>query len=89
MVQIALIGAWGMGRKNMLPQEEIVYEAEKGYKEAHYDHFANWFTAIRGGKSVAEDAVFGYGAAAPALACNDSYFEDSAIRWDPVNMKKI
>lgn len=76
-------------RKLMLPQEEIVFEAEKGYMGAHYDHFANWFNAIRGGKPVTEDAVFGYRAAAPALACNDSYFEDRAIKWDPVQMKKI
>lgn len=76
-------------RKQMLPQEEIVFEAEKGYLGAHYDHFANWFNAIRGGRSVSEDAVFGYRAAAPALACNDSYFEDTAIKWDPVHMKKI
>ncbi len=76
-------------RKKIVEQSETVYEAEKGYKGAHYDHFANWFTAIRGGKSVVEDAIFGYRAAAPALACNDSYFEDRAIKWDPIKMKKI
>ena len=76
-------------RKKIVEQTETVFEAEKGYKGAHYDHFANWFTAIRGGKSVVEDAIFGYRAAAPALACNDSYFEDKAIKWDPVKMKKI
>lgn len=76
-------------RKRILPQEEIVYQAEEGYKGAHYDHFANWFNAIRGGEPVVEDAIFGYRAAAPALACNDSYFEDKAIKWDPVKMKKI
>ena len=79
----------GVARKKMLPQDEVVFEAEKGYMGAHYDHFANWFTAIRGGKAVAEDAIFGYRAAAPALACNDSYYEDKAIKWDPVKMKKL
>ncbi len=73
----------------MLPQEEIVFDAEEGYKGAHYDHFSNWFNAIRGGKAVSEDAVFGYRAAAPALACNDSYFLDKAIKWDPVGMKLL
>lgn len=82
-----LKGGAGFDRKKMLPQDEIVYEAEPGYKGAHYDHFGNWFTAIRGGKPVVEDAIFGYRAAAPALACNDSYFEDKAIKWDPVGMK--
>ncbi len=74
-------------RKKMKPQQEIVYEAEAGYKGAHYDHFGNWFAAIRGGASVVEDAIFGYRAAAPALACNDSYFKNEAILWDPKAMK--
>lgn len=76
-----------VARKQMKPQEEIVYEAEKGYLGAHHDHFGNWLTAIRGGDSVVEDAVFGYRAAAPALACNDSYYQNKAILWDPKNMK--
>ena len=76
-------------RKKMLPPEEIVFEVEEGYQGAHYDHFSNWFNAIRGGKAVSEDAVFGYRAAAPALACNDSYFLDKAIKWDPVGMKLL
>lgn len=74
-------------RKKMLPQEEIIYATEEGYKGAHYDHFNNWFTAIRENKSVVEDAIFGFRAAAPALACNKSYVENKAIQWDPVNMK--
>ena len=76
-----------VARKQMKPQEEIVYEAEKGYLGAHHDHFGNWLTAIRGGDSVVEDAVFGYRAAAPALACNDSYYQNKAILWDPKSMK--
>jgi hypothetical protein len=31
--------------------------------------------------------VFGFRAAAPALACNQSYYEKRAIYWDPVAMK--
>jgi predicted dehydrogenase len=76
------------GRKEMLASE-TVYKVEKGYKGAHYDHFGNFFTAIRGGKPVVEDAVFGYRAAAPALACNQSYYEKRAIRWDPTAMKVV
>jgi hypothetical protein len=34
-----------------------------------------------------EDALFGYRAAAPALLCNDSYFTDKAVKWDPVKLK--
>jgi predicted dehydrogenase len=74
-------------RKDIVPAANIVYRAEQGYKGAHYDHFNNWFTAIRTGGKVVEDAVFGYRAAAPALACNQSYYEKRAIHWDPVTMK--
>ena len=74
-------------RKKMQPPKEAHYQVEKGYKGAHYDHFVNFFNGVRHGKTVVEDAVFGYRAAAPALLCNDSYFDDQIIHWDPVNMK--
>jgi predicted dehydrogenase len=76
-------------RKEMVPAANIVYRAEAGYRGAHYDHFDNWFTAIRTGGKVVEDPVFGYRAAAPALACNLSYYERRAIQWDPVAMKVV
>jgi len=75
------------GRKEMLQASETVYRVEKGYKGAHYDHFNNFFTAMRGGQPVTENAVFGCRAAAPALACNQSYYEKRAVYWDPVAMK--
>ena len=74
-------------RKRMLPPAEAHYTVEKGYKGAHYDHFTNFFNGVRNGKKVVEDATFGFRAAAPALLCNDSYFEEKTVRWDPVNMK--
>jgi predicted dehydrogenase len=76
-------------RKLILPPDTTVYNAEEGYKGAHYDHFTNFFTAIRNKSSVVEDAVFGYRAAAPALLCNDSYYTDKAVKWDPINLKVI
>ena len=76
-------------RKLILPPDTTVYNAEEGYKGAHYDHFTNFFTAIRNKSSVVEDAVFGYRAAAPALLCNDSYYADKAVKWDPINLKII
>ncbi len=75
-------------RKRMLDPESLTYKAEKGYKGAHYDHFANWFHSIRTGAPLVEDATFGFRAAAPALLCNDSYREDRAILWDPEMMKR-
>ena len=74
-------------RKKMTGPEEYVYRAEDGYKGAHYDHFHNFFQGVRHGKKVAEDAAFGFRAAAPALLCNDAYFDSKIIKWDPVGMK--
>lgn len=75
-------------RKKMLPPDSVVYKSEEGYKGAHFDHFYNFFSCIRNGKKASrEDALFGYRAAAPALLCNDSYFQEKAIKWDPVTLK--
>ncbi len=83
-------GAGGQtDRKQMVPPLETVYSAEDGYKGAHYDHFSNFFNAIRTNGSVVEDPVFGFRAAAPALLCNDSYHQKKFIHWDPVNMKIV
>ena len=75
------------GRKEMLPPPEAVYLAERGYQGAHFDHFMNFFEGVRNGTPVTEDAVFGYRAAAPALACNDSFFNERIVRWDPLGMR--
>jgi predicted dehydrogenase len=74
------------GRKRILAPEEYTFAAEKGYLGGPYDHFANFFNAIRNGGQVAEDATFGYRAAAPALLCNDSYNQDKAMLWNPEQM---
>jgi predicted dehydrogenase len=76
-------------RKKILPPEEYTFAAEKDYKGGPYDHFINFFTAIREGGKVAEDAVFGYRAAAPALLCNDSFNLDTAMLWNPENMQVV
>jgi predicted dehydrogenase len=70
-------------RKSMLPPDKLEYTAEEGYKGAHFDHFYNWATAIRQQKDVTENSLFGYRAAAPALLCNDSYFGNKIMQWDP------
>jgi predicted dehydrogenase len=75
-------------RKKMLPPEEIVYDADKGYLGGPYDHMNNFITAIRNNGKVTEDATFGYRAAAPALLCNDSYFQNIPMHWDPEKMVK-
>jgi predicted dehydrogenase len=67
---------------------DVDFKAPAGYSD-HLDHFTNFFDAIRSGKPIVEDAAFGFRAAAPCLACNDSYFEKKIINWDPVNMKVV
>jgi predicted dehydrogenase len=74
-------------RKQMLPPDKLEYVAEEGYKGAHFDHFYNLFNAMRTGGKVSEDALFGFRAAAPALLCNDSYFQNKIIQWDPQQLK--
>lgn len=76
-------------RKKIVAPRETVYRAQDGYKGAHYDHFANFFHAIRTNGTVVEDPVFGFRAAAPALLCNDSYSQNKFINWDPVKMKIV
>jgi predicted dehydrogenase len=77
---------WTAAQKKRKTKEDVLYKAPAGYDE-HLDHFTNFFDAIRTGKPVVEDAEFGFRAAAPALACNESYFNKKIIHWDPVNMK--
>jgi predicted dehydrogenase len=76
-------------RAQMLPPAESVYVAEDGYRGAHFDHFMSFFRGVREGAPVTEDAVFGLRAAAPALACNDSYFEEKIVSWDPEAMELV
>jgi predicted dehydrogenase len=68
------------------PVKEIKFEAPKGEDE-HMNHFANFFNAIRKNtQEINEDPIFGFRAAAPVLACNDSYFQQKVIKWDAQNM---
>lgn len=76
-------------RAQMLPPAESVYRAERSYRGAHFDHFMNFFDGVRNGTPVAEDATFGLRAAAPALACNDSYFEKKIVNWNPEMMEVV
>jgi len=64
------------------------YRQPEGYND-HLNHVTNFFDAMRTGKPVVEDAVFGFRAAAPALACNESYFQKKIINWDPETMKLV
>jgi predicted dehydrogenase len=76
-------------RKKIVPPSMMEYTAEEGYKGAHFDHHYNWIHAIRNNGQVVENALFGYRAAAPALLCNQSYFDNKIIAWDPEKLKVV
>lgn len=64
------------------------FAAPPGYNDS-YDHFSNFFHAVRTRQPVVEDAVFGFRAAGAALLSNLSYQQDAIVHWDPVAMKLI
>ena len=66
----------------------VKYVAPEGFDE-HLEHFRNFFDGVRSNKLLVEGPEFGFRAAAPTLACNDSYFQKKIIKWDPVNMKVV
>jgi predicted dehydrogenase len=85
-MQAEYTAKWTAQQRSKKTKEDIVFRVPSGYDD-HLDHFTHFFDAIRTGKPVVEDAVFGFRAAAPALACNESYFTKKIMNWDPVAMK--
>jgi predicted dehydrogenase len=67
---------------------DIIYKEPEDF-DADVEHHLVFFDSVRTGKPVVEDAVFGFRAAAPCLACNESYFKKKIIHWDPEKMKVI
>lgn len=67
---------------------DIVFTSPDDYND-HVAHLANFIESVRSGTPVVEDAVFGFRAAAPCLACNDSYFQKKVIRWNGDKMKQV
>src|SRR6185436_5064134 len=70
------------------PGNDETYAAPPRYNSTE-DHFRNFFDAVRTRRPVVEDAVFGLRAAGPALLANHSYFERSAIGWNPETMTRV
>lgn len=69
------------------PVKEVKFEAPKE-DDAHANHFRDFFENVKKGSvGTVEDPVFGFRAAAPVLACNESYFSRKIVHWDPVAMK--
>ncbi len=71
------------------PVKEVKFAAPEKEDE-HAAHFADFFENIRkGSQGTIEDPVFAFRAAAPVLACNESYFDQKTVYWDPVAMKQL
>jgi predicted dehydrogenase len=68
------------------PSSAETYRAAPDYSASEH-HFQNFFTSIRTGAPMVEDAVFGLRAAGPAVVSNLSYFESRPYAWDPELMK--
>ncbi|RXH58605.1 Gfo/Idh/MocA family protein [Granulicella sibirica] len=62
------------------------FSTPKGYSDS-YDHFHNFFDAVRSRKPVVEDSTFGLRAAGAALLSNLSIERRSTVEWDPEEMK--
>ncbi|WP_297794502.1 Gfo/Idh/MocA family oxidoreductase [uncultured Eudoraea sp.] len=76
-------------RKSELNIGETIWEAPDDYKGGHYDHFYNFFQAIRGKGTIIQDPNFGLRAAGAALLANESYYKNKSIDWDPNTMQLI
>ena len=68
------------------PQEVQKYAAPEGYSDS-YDHFHNFFNAVRSRQPVVEDATFGFRAAGAALLSNLSIERGNVVHWNPETMK--
>ena len=64
------------------------WSAPRGYSDS-YDHFHNFFNAVRTRTPVVEDPVFGFRAAGAALLSNRSIEKDSVVHWNPETMKLV
>ncbi len=66
-------------------KSSVKFNMPDNYDE-RFDHFVNFFNAIKTNSSVTEDAEFGLRAAAPAVLTNTSYLRKKPIRWNPEKM---
>jgi predicted dehydrogenase len=76
-------------RKDNLSTGETIWRAPGNYKGGHYDHFYNFFQAVRKKGSVVQDPTFGLRAAGAALLANKSYELGGPVKWDPDKMQLI
>src|SRR5690625_990755 len=76
-------------RASMIEPTELIFRAPDGYSD-RYDHFVNFYKAIRNGEPLLQNSTFGLRAAGPALMANRSLKEGGqVIRWDPSAMRAV
>ncbi len=75
--------------REMFQPEEIIYQAPRNYKGGDYDHFYNFFEAMRGNRKVVENGTYGLRAAGAALLANHSYFKNDIVHWNAESMKFV
>lgn len=76
-------------RTQSLETGTTTWQAPNDYRGGHYDHFYNFFTAIREEGKVIQDPTFGLRAAGAALLANESYYKKQPVDWDPTHMKLL
>ncbi len=76
-------------RTSDLNTGSTTWEAPGDYKGGHYDHFYNFFQAIRGKGKTIQGPTFGLRAAGAALLSNESYYKRQPVNWNPTSMKLI
>jgi predicted dehydrogenase len=72
--------------QKMADPGELVYNAPRGY-DSNIAHHNTFYSAIRNGTPIVEDASFGLRTAGPSLATNISYFEKRIVSWDAKAME--
>lgn len=71
------------------PIKEIKFDAPEG-EDMHVRHFEDFFRNTREkSQKTVQDPIVGFRAAAPVLACNDSYFQQKVIKWDAEKLKVV
>jgi predicted dehydrogenase len=75
--------------REMENPEEIIFQPPREYKGGDYDHFYNFFGAMRGERKIIEDGTWGLRAAGAALLANHSYYSKGIVNWDPEKMQLL
>ncbi|MCB9281672.1 MAG: Gfo/Idh/MocA family oxidoreductase [Lewinellaceae bacterium] len=77
---------WSEADRKTPEKPPVEYVVPQGHNP-NLEHMNNFMDGVRMNKPVIENPEVGFRAAAPSIACNDSYFKNRIIHWDPVAMK--